>query len=156
MKKLLLFLIFTSGFVIGQMPNIETVWKNNSKPYIGTIGNKGEEIRLKINISEQNKKNDQEYFVAGYSLVDTNYTKFEGKLTITKYKDSKKKGVVYGTYELAEESKGKHSGMFTGKFVYTFTWNKNSEKIENQDIELIGDWKSYDKTLEFKTKLKNQ
>ncbi|MFC7348528.1 hypothetical protein ACFQO9_17560 [Chryseobacterium zhengzhouense] len=156
MKKLLLFLIFTSGFVFGQMPNIETVWKNNSKPYIGTIGNKGEEIRLKINISEQNKKNDQEYFVAGYSLVDTNYTKFEGKLTITKYKDSKKKGVVYGTYELAEESKGKHSGMFTGKFVYTFTWNKNSEKIENQDIELIGDWKSYDKTLEFKTKLKNQ
>lgn len=156
MKKLLLFLIFTSGFVFGQMPNIETVWKNNSKPYIGTIGNKGEEIRLKINISEQNKKNDQEYFIAGYSLVDTNYTKFEGKLTITKYKDSKKKGVVYGTYELAEESKGKHSGMFTGKFVYTFTWNKNSEKIENQDIELIGDWKSYDKTLEFKTKLKNQ
>lgn len=156
MKKLLLFLIFTSGFVFGQMPNIETVWKNNSKPYIGTIGNKGEEIRLKINISEQNKKNDQQYFVAGYSLVDTNYTKFEGKLTITKYKDSKKKGVVYGTYELAEESKGKHSGMFTGKFVYTFTWNKNSEKIENQDIELIGDWKSYDKTLEFKTKLKNQ
>lgn len=156
MKKLLLFLFFTSGFVFGQMPNIETVWKNNSKPYIGTIGNKGEEIRLKINISEQNKKNDQEYFVAGYSLVDTNYTKFEGKLTITKYKDSKKKGVVYGTYELAEESKGKHSGMFTGKFVYTFTWNKNSEKIENQDIELIGDWKSYDKTLEFKTKLKNQ
>ena len=138
------------------MPNIETVWKNNSKPYIGTIGNKGEEIRLKINISEQNKKNDQEYFVAGYSLVDTNYTKFEGKLTITKYKDSKKKGVVYGTYELAEEAKGKHSGMFTGKFVYTFKWDKNSEKIDSQEIELIGDWKSYDKTLDFKTRLKNQ
>lgn len=156
MKKLLLFLIFAANFGFAQMPNIETVWKNNSKPYIGTIGNKGEEIRLKINISEQNKKNDQEYFVAGYSLVDTNYTKFEGKLTITKYKDSKKKGVVYGTYELAEESKGKHSGMFTGKFVYTFKWDRTSEKIDSQEIELIGDWKSYDKTLDFKTRLKNQ
>lgn len=156
MKKLLLFLIFAANFGFAQMPNIETVWKNNSKPYVGTIGNKNQEIRLKINISEQNKKNDQEYFVAGYSLVDTNYTKFEGKLTITKYKDSKKKGVVYGTYELAEEAKGKHSGMFTGKFVYTFKWDKTSEKIDSQEIELIGDWKSYDKTLDFKTRLKNQ
>lgn len=156
MKKLLLLLVLISNFAFAQMPNISTVWLNNSKPYIGTIGNDKEEIRLKVNISEQNKKNDQEYFLAGYSLVDTNYTKFEGKLIITKYKDSKKKGVVYGTYELAEEQKGKHSGMFTGKFVYTFRWDKNSEKIESQDIEFIGDWKSYDKTLDFKTRLKNQ
>lgn len=156
MKKLLLLFILISNFAFSQMPNISNVWLNNSKPYIGTIGNDKEEIRLKINISEQNKKNDQEYFVAGYSLVDTNYTKFEGKLIITKYKDSKKNGTVYGTYELAEELKGKHSGMFTGKFVYTFKWDKTAEKIESQDIEFIGDWKSYDKTLDFKTRLKNK
>jgi hypothetical protein len=29
-------------------------------------------------------------------------------------------------------------------------------KVEGQYIELTGDWKSYDGTLEFKTKLKNQ
>lgn len=156
MKKLLLLLILMSNFVFAQMPNISQAWLNNSKPYIGTIGSKNEEIRLKINISEQNRKNDQEYFVAGYSLVDTNYTKFEGKLIITKYKDSKKNGKVYGTYELAEEQKGKHSGIFTGKFVYTFKWNKTSEKIESQDIEFIGNWMSYDKSLDFKTRLKNQ
>lgn len=156
MKKILLFFILVSNFAFAQMPDISNVWLNNSKPYTGTIGNKNQEIKLKINISEQNKKNDQEYFVSGYTLVDKNYTKFEGKLTITKYKDAKKKGTVYGEYELAEENKGKHSGLFKGKFIYTFKWNKNTEKVEAQYIDLIGDWKSYDGTLDFKTRIKNQ
>lgn len=156
MKKILLFLILASNFVFAQMPDISTTWLNDSKPYTGTIGDQKQELKLKINISEQNRKNDQEYFVSGYSLVDKNYAKFEGKLTITKYKDSNKKGIVFGEYELAEENKGKHSGIFKGKFVYTFKWNKKTEKIEAQYIELIGDWKSYDGTLDFKTRLKNQ
>jgi len=156
MKKFLLFLIFISNFVFAQMPNISNVWLNQSKPYIGTIGNENETIKLKIEISEQNKKNDQEYFVSGYSVVDNNTSKYEGKLTITKYKDGKKKGVVFGDYELVEENKGKHSGIFTGKFIYTFKWNKKTEKIENPYIEFIGNWKSYDGTLDFKTNLKNQ
>lgn len=156
MKKTLLFLILVSNFFFAQMPDISSVWLNNSKPYQGTIGNDKEAIKLKINISEQNKKNDQEYFVSGYSLVDKVYAKFEGKFTITKYKDNKKSGTVYGTYELAEENKGKHSGLFQGKFIYTFKWNKTTEKIEGQYIELIGDWKSYDGSLDFKTRIKNQ
>jgi len=138
------------------MPDISKVWLNNSKPYLGTIGKDGEVLKLKINISEQDKKNDQEYFVSGYSLVDKVYAKFEGKIKITKYKDSKKKGTVYGEYDLAEENKGKHSGQFKGKFIYTFTWDKDKEQIENQYIDLIGDWLSYDKTMTFKTRLKNQ
>jgi hypothetical protein len=155
MKHLLLF-ILVSNFVFAQMPNISNVWQNNSKPYTGTIGNDKKELKLKINISEQNKKNDQEYFVSGYSLVDKTYSKLEGNFVITKYKDSKKKGTVYGEYEFAEENKGKHSGIFKGKFIYTFKWNKTTEKIEAQYIELIGNWKSYDGTLDFKTRLKNQ
>lgn len=156
MKKFLLLFILVAQFVSAQMPDISTVWLNNSKPYIGTIGNKGQDLKMKINISEQNKKNDQEYFVSGYSLVDTNYSKFEGKITITKYRDAKRKGTVFGEYELAEENKGKHSGLFKGKFIYTFRWNKKTEKVEGQYIELIGSWKSYDGTLDFKTHLKNQ
>ncbi|MBT2416222.1 MULTISPECIES: hypothetical protein [Chryseobacterium] len=156
MKKLLLLLILISNFVFAQMPNISNVWLNNSKAYTGTIGNDKQVMKLKINISEQDKKNDQEYFVSGYSLVDKTYTKYEGKLKITKYKDTKKKGSVYGEYELAEENKGKHSGLFKGKFIYTFKWNKTNEKIEGQYIEFIGDWKSYDGTLDFKTSLTNQ
>lgn len=156
MKKLLLLFIFVSSLALAQMPNIANVWLNNSKPYTGTIGSENQIIKLKVNISEQNKKNDQEYFVSGYSLVDNTYSKYEGTITVTKYKDGKKKGVVYGNYELAEENKGKHSGIFTGKFIYTFRWNKETEKIEHPYIELIGNWKSYDQTLDFKTRLKNQ
>lgn len=138
------------------MPDISNVWLNGSHPYTGTIGNSGEVIRMNINISEQNKKDDQQYFVSGYSLVDKNYTKFEGTFTITKYKDSNKKGVVYGDYELAEEDKGKHSGLFRGKFIYTFRWNPKTEKAEGQFIELTGTWKSYDGTMDFKTHMKHQ
>jgi len=156
MKKLLLLLILVSNFALSQMPNISNVWLNDSKPYTGTIGSDKQEIKLKINTSEQNKKNDQQYLVSGYSLVDKNYTKFEGNLTITKYKDGKKKSTIYGEYELVEEKKGKHSGVFKGKFIYTFNWNKATEKIEAQYIDFIGDWKSYDGTLDFKTRLKNQ
>lgn len=156
MKKLLFTLILISNFAFAQMPNISNVWLNDSKAYTGTIGSKNQEIKLKINLSEQNKKNDQEYFISGYTLVDKNYTKFEGKMTITKYRDTKKKGVVYGEYELAEESKGKHSGLFKGRFVYTFKWDKTKENVGAQDIELIGNWKSYDGTLDFKTRIKNQ
>ncbi|MFC3158283.1 hypothetical protein SAMN05443633_110163 [Chryseobacterium arachidis] len=156
MKKILFFLVLASNFILAQMPNISDVWLNNSKAYTGTIGDKNQEIKLKISISEQNRKNDQEYFVSGYTLVDKNYTKFEGKLSITKYKDAKKKGRVFGEYELAEENKGKHSGLFKGKFIYTFKWNKDSEKVESEYIEFIGDWKSYDGTLDFKTRIKNQ
>ncbi|SHL36263.1 hypothetical protein [Chryseobacterium polytrichastri] len=155
MKKLLLLLILVSNFALAQMPNISNVWLNNSKPYTGTIGDKKQEIKLKINTSEQNNKNDQEYFVSGYSLVDKTYAKLEGSLKITKYKDGKKKSTMYGEYEFAEENKGKHSGVFKGKFVYTFKWNKTTEKIEAQDIEFVGDWKSYDGTLDFKTRLQN-
>ncbi|WP_258561878.1 hypothetical protein [Chryseobacterium chendengshani] len=155
-KKLLPFLILACNFAAAQMPNISNVWLNKSKPYIGTIGKDSEILKLKVEISEQNKKNDQQYFVAGYTVVENNSTKFEGKLTITQYKDGRKKGVVYGDYELSEEVKGKHSGVFTGKFIYTFQWNKKTQKIENPYIQLIGNWKSYDGTLDFKTNLKNQ
>ena len=156
MKKLLLLLLFASSFTFAQMPNIAEVWLNNSQPYVGTIGNSNEQIKVKINISEVNKKNDQEYFLAGYSAVDKNLTRFEGKLKITQYKDAKKRSSIYGTYELAEEPTGKHSGTFSGKFIYNFFWNKKTEKIEKQYLQFIGDWKSYDGTLTYKTTWKNQ
>lgn len=155
MKKLLLILVLLSEFAFSQMPDISKVWLNQSRPYIGTIGYENETIKLKIEISEQNKKNDQEYFVSGYSVVENNTSQYEGKFTITNYRDGKKKSVVYGDYELVEENIGRHSGVFKGKFVYTFQWNRKTEKIENPYIELSGNWKSYDGTLDFKTTLKN-
>jgi hypothetical protein len=156
MKKLtLLFLVFGT-FAFSQMPNISSVWMNNSQPYIGTISAEKMPLKLRILTSEQDKKNDQEYFVSGFSLVENTHTKFEGKLKIIKYKPGKKRNTVFGEYELAEEGTGKHSGILKGKYIYTFMWNKKTEKTENQFIEFIGNWKSYDGSLDYKTTWRNQ
>lgn len=155
MKKILYLLLLISALASAQMPNISTVWLNNSMPYTGTIGDQKEVMKIMVEISEQNRKNDQEYFLSGYSVVENTNTKFEGKLKITKYKDGKKRSSIFGEYQFAEEPNGKHSGIFTGKFIYTFMWNKKTQKIENQFIEFIGNWKSYDGTLTYKTNWKN-
>ena len=155
MKKFVVLFLFMSGFAFSQMPNIEQVWMNKSQPYTGVIGNGKQEIKVKVNISEQNKKNDQEYFLSGYSVVENTNTKFEGKLKITKYKNGKKRSSIFGEYEFAEEPNGKHSGILKGKFVYTFMWNAKTQKIEKQYLQFIGDWASYDGALNFKTNWKN-
>lgn len=80
----------------------------------------------------------------------------EGKIKIEKYKDSKKNGKVFGTYDIAEQPNGRHTGIFTGKFTYSFKWNKKTEQIEQQIIKFEGIWKSYDGTLQYKTKWSNQ
>lgn len=156
MKKFTLLFLLISSFVFSQMPNISSVWMNNSEPYLGTISPEKMPMKVKINFSEQDKKNDQEYFVSGFSLVEKTNINFEGKLKITKYKSGKKRNTVFGEYELAEEGAGKHSGILKGKFIYTFMWNKKTEKIDRQFIEFFGTWKSYDGTLNYPTNWKNQ
>ena len=156
MKKLTLLSLLISAFAFGQMPNISNVWMNNSQPYLGTISTEKMPMKVRITISEQDKKDDQEYFVSGFSLVENTNTKFEGKLKITKYKPGKKRNTVFGEYELAEEGTGKHSGILNGKFIYTFMWNKKTEKIEKQFIEFFGTWKSYDGALNYPTNWRNQ
>ena len=156
MKKLTLLFLLISAFAFAQMPNISNVWMNNSQPYLGTISTEKMPMKVRITISEQDKKDDQEYFVSGFSLVENTNTKFEGKLKITKYKPGKKRNTVFGEYELAEEGTGKHSGILKGKFIYTFMWNKKTEKIEKQFIEFFGTWKSYDGALNDPTNWRNQ
>ena len=155
MKKILYILLLINAFASAQMPNISTVWLNNSMPYTGTIGDQKEAIKVMVQISEQNRKNDQEYFLSGYSVVENTHSKFEGKLKITNYKNGKKRSSVFGEYEFAEEPKGKHSGILKGKFVYTFMWNAKTQKIEKQYLQFIGDWASYDGSLTYKTNWKN-
>ena len=155
MKKILYLLLLISALASAQMPNISTVWLNNSMPYTGTIGDQKEAMKVMVEISEQNRKNDQEYFLSGYSVVENSNTKFEGKLKITKYKNGKKRSSIFGEYEFAEEPNGKHSGILKGKFVYTFMWNAKTQKIEKQYLQFIGDWASYDGSLTYKTNWKN-
>ncbi len=155
MKKFLLFLIFISSFATAQMPNVSSVWMNNSQPYLGTISADKVPIKVKIISSDQDRKNDQEYFLSGFSVVENTSNKFEGKLKITKYKAGKKRSIVFGEYELDEENIGNHSGVFKGKFIYTFMWNKKTQKIDQQFIEFIGNWQSYDGKLTYPAKWKN-
>ena len=156
MKNILIVFTLFSTYAFSQMPNVSNVWMNNSQPYLGTISAEKMPIKVKIITSDQDKKNDQEYFVSGFSLVETTNTKFEGKLKINKYKAGKKRNSVFGEYELAEEGTGKHSGILKGKFIYTFMWNKKTEKIEKQFIEFFGTWKSYDGALNYPTNWRNQ
>lgn len=155
MKKILFLLILISNFAFSQMPNISSVWMNNSQPYSGTITADKVPLRVRINTSDQDRKNDQEYFVSGVSIVENVNNKFEGKVKITKYKAGKKRSVVFGEYEINEENIGNHSGVFKGKFIYTFMWNKKTQKIDRQFLEFIGNWHSYDGKLTYPAKWKN-
>lgn len=156
MKKILiLFAAVFMQLIFAQMPDISKVWLNNNKAYIGTIGNEKQALNVTINSSKQDKKDDQNYFVKGFTAVDNTINYFSGKITIKKYKDGKKQGRVFGEYEFSEDNKGQHSGILKGKFVFTFKWNRQTQKIDEQYIEFIGDWKSFDGNLNFKTDFKN-
>ena len=83
MRKFTLLFIFISSFCFAQMPDVSPVWLNKHQAYKGTIGSEKTPLLLKIILSEQDKKNDQEYFVSGNSTVEKNVSNFEGKLIIT-------------------------------------------------------------------------
>lgn len=156
MRNFTLLFLLISSFCFAQMPDISAVWLNKHQAYNGTISSQKTPIQLKIDLSSQDRKKDQEYFVSGYSTVEKDLSKFEGKIIITQYKNSKRGGKVFGKYELFEEPKGKHSGSFKGKFIYTFKFNKKTLKVESEYLEFVGDWVSYDKLLNYRTDWKNQ
>lgn len=150
------FLMFFSVFIFAQMPNISQVWLNKNEPFFGKIGAENMPMKVYILTSEQDKKNDQEYFVSGYSLVEKVNTKFEGKIKITKYKDGKKKSTIYGEYDFAEAGNGEHSGVLKGKFIYTFNWNSKTQAVEGTYIQFAGNWKNYANTMDYRTQWNNQ
>lgn len=142
MKKLIFILSLMVGFAQAQMPNISKVWTNNLLPYKGGFG-KEIPMSIYINQSDQNKKNDQEYFISGTSVKNNAELNIEGNLIINKYKDFKKHGKVFGTYEIAEENKGEASGIYKGKFIFSFDWDPKSKQITKKKIEFKGKWHSY-------------
>ena len=156
MKYFTFLFLFSSCFFFAQMPDISPVWLNKHQSYFGSIGSAKTPLKFKIDLSSQDKKKDQEYFVSGSTIVDKNLSNFEGKIIITQYKNSKKGGKVFGEYEFFEEPKGKHSGVLKGKFIYTFKFNRKTQKVESEYLEFVGDWENYAKTLSYKTTWKNQ
>lgn len=150
MKKLIFLFGIISGWTQAQMPNISKVWTNNHLPYIGGMSNQ-HVLKVQVETSEQNKKNDQEYFISGTTIKDNMETKFEGNMVVKKYKDFKKRGKLFGEYEIAEENTGKNTGLYKGKFIFTFDWDPKTKQISNQKIEYKGHWKPYQTEKELKT-----
>lgn len=155
MKKFTLLFLFLSSFCFSQMPDISRVWLNKHEAYKGSIGGETPNLKLVIDLSSQDKKNNQEYFVSGFSLVGKNSSNFEGKIKITLYKNSKKGGKVFGKYELFEKPNGKHTGIFKGKFIYTFKWDKTTKKMQSPYLEFVGNWENYEKTISYRTNWNN-
>ena len=84
MKKILLLTLLLSEMVLAQMPNISKVWLNDLKPYQGFITKEKVPISVVFSISEQDKANDQEYFISGKSEVEGQVSPVEGKIKIKK------------------------------------------------------------------------
>ncbi len=146
MKKFYLAFILISSISFAQMPNINKVWLNNGKNYFGTLENKGlkTNLMLKINISDQNKKNDQEYFISGTTEKNGHIENIEGSIKIEKYKDGKKESKIFGTYEIAEQPDGNSSGLYKGNFVFSFKWNDKTQETENKQLSFTGTWTNYE------------
>ena len=158
MKIFLLSFLFISGLISAQMPNIEQVWLNDSSPYVGTlqVGEKAVPLKLQITLSEQNRKNDQQYFISGNLILGDQTSKVEGTFDVKKYKDKKKGGTVFGEYEIAQEPTAKLAGIYKGKFSFKFEWNSKLEQIEKKDIEFTGTWTRYNDKTSYKTQWKNE
>lgn len=157
MKKFTLLFVFLSVFGFAQMPNISSVWLNKNAAYQGTIGqgSDSEKLSVFIAISEQDKQKDQEYFISGTTQVQKFVSNFEGKLKITKYKDSRSQSTVYGEFDLAEDPASTHAGTIVGKFIYTFKWNRKNQSVEKQFIQFSGVWKSYDGKESYRVSFSN-
>lgn len=157
MKKfLLLFSFFVGVLAMAQMPDISNVFLNKNKSYSGKLLEADQNLLVTISNATQSKTNDQEYFVSGTTKAGNVVKPFEGKITITKYKDGKKRSTVYGEYDFAEAGADEHSGELKGKFIFTFKWNDKLEKVEDQFIQFTGKWTNYKKTLQYRTLWDNQ
>ena len=88
---------------------------------LGGLYNVSQENLLDTRIFNDEIKLIEEYLKRDIPKLLWNILKkYQGPVKILLQKD----------YELAEEATGKHSGILKGKFIYTFMWNKKTEKID--------------------------
>ncbi|MBP7173152.1 MAG: hypothetical protein KBA33_03650 [Cloacibacterium sp.] len=161
MKKLLYGFILVAGLGFSQkMPDISDVWKNKGAYYKGNISQDNMPIDLKIEEAGQDPNNDHDYWVAGFSTVENHTVKFKGKINIRRFKNSKNKLVMFGTYQFDEEKGGEYTGIFKGKLKMILDFDAEKDHPQNAQnqyvLEFNGDWKNYIKTLNFKTYWKNK
>ena len=112
-------------------------------------------VVLNIFSSDLDLDHPQEYFVSGEMRIRGTVSKFEGKIKVVNFKNTKKSGKIFGEYDMAEKPNGTHSGIFTGKFNLKFRWDDTTEKISGEEMNFKGEWKNYDGNLKSKTEWHN-
>lgn len=133
----------------------------------GIIGNDYQRIRIKLLNVVKNENNPEEYIVYGKSMVRTNICEFIGKITIQRIQETnrehfgvddeyagttKTQGLITASYELFEDKRQKHTGMFSGELKTKWYLDNNNE-IHYDDINSVSDayfnnsfvgiWKAY-------------
>ncbi|MCP2025067.1 hypothetical protein L1276_000207 [Flavobacterium sp. HSC-32F16] len=192
MKKIILFICLVFSFNLWSqnlcrnqiLPEEELFQKNELNKYskydfaklwtqtdnnliYGIIGDNYERILIKFISVKRNPEKNNEYIVAGKSMVNSNICDFTGKITITKVQEIKKmrfgvddeykttgiknQGLLLGSYEFDENKLQKGSGKFQGTIQSLWYLDKN-DLIKYNNIEshsdkyfnntFIGVWKS--------------
>jgi hypothetical protein len=134
----------------------------NSRVF-GFIGDNYQRIRIKLISVIKNKKNPNEYFVYGKSMVKENVCEFQGIINISNvfiFKETDapeiKQGKVVGQYLFYENPSQKHVGQFNG--VFTTNWYLDKDgAIKYDDLsevadefannEFVGTWTNYAGTI---------
>lgn len=138
-----------------------------SEHVLGIIGDDYQRIRVKMLSVVKNENNPEEYLVYGKTMVRSNSCEFIGKITIRKIQETardhfgvddeyagmtKTQGLITASYELFEDKRQKHTGMFSGELKTKWYLDNNNE-IHYDDINSIADayfnnsfvgiWKGY-------------
>lgn len=128
--------------------------------YQGTIGESNQRIDIRFTKITRDSKDNYKYSVAGKSKVNSNICDFNGELVVDKilildYKNMEcegpdySNGIISGKYELKENPKQSHVGIFTGEFNIMFDKIPSGYELSYgwYDIERVnefsGNWKDY-------------
>lgn len=149
MKNFYFLFLLISSLSFSQSRDFSEIWVNNKDFFVGKINES--DFQIKIENSEENQKNNKEFMISGFSLVDgSNQSNFKGKIIITDFKNHDKRSIAVGNYQFFEEGSGKHVGKFEGKLEVIFTEvNKKIEAIES--VKFMGNWINNEGSLSFNT-----
>lgn len=134
--------------------NFSDLWLRTDNDLVyGIIGDEHQRILIKILKAVKNPDNPLEYIIKGKSSVKGHVCDFNGKITVQEIKESKRtsfgadnefkgisetQGILIAKYELFENKKQRHSGVFSGILKTKWYLDKNN-KIVYDNINIVSD-----------------
>jgi hypothetical protein len=148
-------LAFAAERVSSTNRDFSSLLKSKTK-FLGCIGHDYQKLDIVFTSVVQDKQNPSTYSVKGYSNTKGNKQNFHGSIAVKEIKQLdldemhygmddelknsgiKAEGVLVGEYILAENSKEKHSGQFSGTMTLDWYIDKNG-KLLYDNIEFYSD-----------------